>query len=78
MREVLYWDDQDPDNTGWYYMIEDDNGTMIEQSMDVTWCARTGIDIDAYGPDDEQELRSALRSYLRSALRSYRDRQTVQ
>ena len=63
LREILSWDEQDPGNVGWYYALEDDTGKVIEQSMDVTWCERSGIDIDAYGPDDEAALREALAAY---------------
>ena len=63
MRQILSWDEQDPYNVGWYYAVEDDAGHVVEQSMDVTWRERSGIDIDAYGPDDEEALRQAIARY---------------
>jgi len=60
LREILYWDEQDPVNVGWYYALEDDECNVIEQSMDVTWRERSGINIDAYGPDEEAALRARI------------------
>lgn len=51
----VWWDTADPDNAGWYAVVEED-GDVVDDSMKV-WFP---VDMDKYGEGDARRLERAL------------------
>lgn len=52
-----WWDDQDPQNAGWYVRVQDERGQTMDDSMKV-WFP---IEVDEFGQGQAEDLAQALR-----------------
>lgn len=55
IKVIAHWDDQDPQNEGWYAMSYDADGER-DDSMKIYF----PVNVDDFGPDEADELHDAL------------------